>query len=70
VFVALALGKEVYSYHAMKDLDALVPEQNRCAARNIAAVCREVLQARSGARFTHRDPSAEPVSHGIWEAAR
>ena len=70
VFVALALGKEVYSYHSIQDLEALVPEQNRCAARNIAAVCREVLHARSGAPFTHRDTSKEPVSHGVWEAAR
>jgi hypothetical protein len=44
VFVGLALGKEVHSYHSTEVLTRLMPEQNRSAARRIAAVCREVLE--------------------------
>jgi hypothetical protein len=44
VFVGLALGKEVHSYHSTEVLRRLMPEQNRSAARRIAAVCREVLE--------------------------
>jgi hypothetical protein len=43
VFVGLALGKEVHSYHPIHELERLCPLQNRSAARNIAAVVREVL---------------------------
>ena len=42
-FVGLALGKEVHSYYGHDELLRLLPVQNGCAARNIAAVCREVL---------------------------
>jgi hypothetical protein len=42
-FVGLALGKEVHSYYQAADLRRLLPVQNGCAARNIAAVCREVM---------------------------
>ncbi len=45
-FVGLALGKEVHSYHAIEELRRLVPVQNRCAAQNIARVCREVMRER------------------------
>jgi hypothetical protein len=42
-FVGLALGKEVHSYFDVDQLQELLPLQNRCAARNIAAVCRSLL---------------------------
>jgi len=42
-FVGLALGKEVHSYYDQTELQRLLPVQNRSAARNIAAVCREVV---------------------------
>jgi hypothetical protein len=45
VFVGIALGKEVYSYNDLAEVRRLLPEQNGSAARNIAAVCREVLAA-------------------------
>jgi hypothetical protein len=50
VFVGLALGKEVHSYFDVAELKRLMPIQNHCAARNIALVCREVLQAGAAAR--------------------
>jgi hypothetical protein len=43
VFVGLALGKECHSYFDLGELRRLLPLQNGCAARNIAAVCRDVL---------------------------
>jgi len=46
VFVGLALGKEVHSYHPVEELMRLMPVQNRSAARNIANVCRELLASR------------------------
>lgn len=46
VFVGLALGKEVHSYHPLEMLRRLMPEQNRSAARNIARECRQLLAAR------------------------
>jgi hypothetical protein len=49
VFVGLALGKECHSYWDLEELRRLMPIQNGCAARNVAAVCREVL-AESPAR--------------------
>ncbi len=71
VFVALALGKEVYSYHDMTALKALVPEQNKCAAENIAGVCRQLLAETSGARAgkTTHDPKMA-ASHQELELAR
>jgi len=42
-YVGIALGKEVHSYHPIAELERLCPLQNRAAARNIAAVVREVL---------------------------
>jgi hypothetical protein len=44
VFVALALGKEVYCDLDVQRLKKLVPLQNAAAARNIATVCRQLLQ--------------------------
>jgi hypothetical protein len=46
VFVGLALDKEVHSYHPIEMLRRLMPLQNGCAARNIAAECRRLLAAR------------------------
>ena len=43
IYVGLALGKEVYSVLDMEDLKQLTPVQNRCAARHIADVCRELI---------------------------
>jgi len=42
-FVGLALDKEVHSYFSREELAKLLPLQNRSAAKNIAAVCRELL---------------------------
>jgi hypothetical protein len=44
VFVGLALGKEVHSYWDLASLRRLMPVQNASAARNIAAVCRQLLE--------------------------
>lgn len=46
VFVGLALGKQVHSFHPIELLRRLMPLQNRCAAQNIAAECRKLLAAR------------------------
>jgi hypothetical protein len=45
VFVGVALGKEVHSYNDLAEVRRLLPAQNRSAASNIAAVCRELLAA-------------------------
>jgi hypothetical protein len=50
VFVGLALGKEVHSFHPLETLQRLMPAQNQRAARNIAAQCRMLLAARPGLR--------------------
>lgn len=47
VFVGLALGKEVHSFHPLELLRRLMPLQNGCAAKNIALECRSLLAARS-----------------------
>ena len=56
VFVGLALGKEVHSYFDLAELRRLMPIQNHAAARNIASVCREMLEAEAeaGAREATR----------------
>jgi hypothetical protein len=46
VFVGLALGKKVHSYHPREMLERLLPVQNRSAARNIARECRRLLARR------------------------
>jgi hypothetical protein len=43
VYVGLALGKEVYSEFDVNELRQLTPLQNASAAKNIAAVCRELI---------------------------
>jgi len=45
VFVGVALGKEVRSYHDLDEVRRLLPEQHGVAARKIADVCRELLEA-------------------------
>ena len=57
-FVGLALGKEVHSAFPVEELRQLLPLQNRCAARNIAGVCRELLgdQSRTSAMWERPRP--------------
>jgi hypothetical protein len=56
VFVALALGKECYSYHDMRMIERLAPIQNGgTSAENIAAVCRRMIEAP--ARITPHRPA-------------
>jgi hypothetical protein len=43
IYVALALGKEVYCDLDVEELKRLLPVQNTSAAKNIARVCREVI---------------------------
>lgn len=50
VFVGLALGKQVHSFHPLETLQRLMPVQNGCAARNIAAQCRSLLATRPALR--------------------
>ncbi len=45
VYVGLALAKEVYSDYDVEELRTLTPLQNASAAKNIAAVCRELLDS-------------------------
>jgi hypothetical protein len=47
VYVGIALGKEVYSYFDVKTLRRLLPLQNASAAKNIARVCRKLLEVES-----------------------
>ncbi len=49
VFVGVALDKEVHSYNDLAEIRRLLPLQNRGAARNIAAVCSELLAATQAA---------------------
>ena len=44
VYVGLALGKEVYSEFDVDQLRELTPLQNGSAAKNIAEVCRALLE--------------------------
>ena len=60
-FVGLALGKEVHSYFPLSELRRLLPVQNRSAARNIASVCREILQ-RAESRPAPPAESAPPLA--------
>ncbi|HUK91678.1 MAG TPA: glycosyltransferase [Blastocatellia bacterium] len=46
VYVGLALGKEVHSYFDIQELRRLLPVQNARAAKNIAGVCRELIEDR------------------------
>jgi hypothetical protein len=62
VFVGIALGKEVHSYNDLAELRRLLPLQNGSAARNIAAVCRELLLAAA-------QPAAGPAGRSTAAAA-
>jgi hypothetical protein len=69
VFVGLALGKEVHSHYPLEVLRPLVPEQHGRAARNIAAVARDLLslghrQGRGDRRGAERAPGLVPLSQG------
>ena len=44
VYVAMALDKEVHSYFDIEELRRLLPIQNGRAAKNIADVCRSMLE--------------------------
>ena len=47
VYVGIALGKEVHSYFDIEMLYRLLPLQHASAAKNIARVCRQFLEAES-----------------------
>ncbi len=53
VFVGLALGKQVHSFHSLELLKRLMPVQNGCAAALIARECRQLLEV-GAARREHR----------------
>lgn len=53
VYVGLALGKEVYSEFDVDELRAMTPLQNASAAKNIASVCRRMVE--------HPDEKTPPV---------
>jgi len=55
VFVGLALGKQVHSYHPLDMLERLMPVQNRSAARNIAHECRQLLASAASLDQQRRD---------------
>ena len=59
VFVGIALGKEVYSYFDVQMLRRLLPLQHASAARNIASICRQLLEEES---IETTDPSMEMAS--------
>lgn len=65
VFVALALGKEVYSNFPREEIVRLCPLQNDgTSAEHIAAVCRD-LAAQRGIPAQHAAPSAASMhAHG------
>ena len=46
VYVGIALGKEAYSEFDLQELRRLAPIQNASAAKNIANVCRELLEGQ------------------------
>ncbi|HEY6332742.1 MAG TPA: hypothetical protein VI756_25690, partial [Blastocatellia bacterium] len=49
VYVGLALGKEVHSYFDVEKLRSMVPDQHGAAARNIADVCRGLIEGQPAA---------------------
>jgi len=59
VFVGLALGKQVHSHYPLEVLQPLVPDQHGRAARNIAAVARELLSL--GPRQARSERSGTPI---------
>lgn len=63
VFVGLALGKECYSHHDMKLVERLMPIQNGgSSARNIADVCRQIIESPAPAVSRERP-------HSPWRLA-
>ena len=63
-YVGLALGKPTYSYRDLEAHRAMLPEQNGRGARNIAAVCRDVM-VRRGVRAVRGVPTqADPTLQG------
>jgi hypothetical protein len=64
VFVGLALGKEVHSYHPLEVLRRLMPLQNGCAAKNIASVIRELLSDGAAHRTTPATAMAASLMRG------
>jgi hypothetical protein len=63
-YVGLALGKPTYSYRDLEAHRAMLPDQNGRAAKNIAAVCREVM-VRPGVRNARGVPAhADPTLQG------
>jgi hypothetical protein len=66
-FVGLALGKEVHSYFDVEELRRLLPLQGGVAARNIAEVCRGLLEGEPAARPA-RPGRALPAAaaEGAW----
>lgn len=58
VYVGMALGKEVYSDFDIDELKMMTPVQNNSAARNIALVCRELLESESVETVTE-------IEHGV-----
>jgi hypothetical protein len=69
VFVGVALGKEVYSYNDLAEVRRLLPLQNRSAARNIAAVCRELLAAADAVPAAEDASAARAAAGRGWLAA-
>jgi hypothetical protein len=64
VFVGLALGKEVHSHYPLEVLRPLLPEQHGRAARNIAAVARELLSLAAPNERAGRAGALAPVCQG------
>jgi hypothetical protein len=62
-YVGLALGKEVYSSFDVEELRRMTPVQNRSAARNIAGVCRELLE---GPRKSVSSVDRREAARGRW----
>ncbi|MFO0548323.1 MAG: hypothetical protein U0271_08055 [Polyangiaceae bacterium] len=60
-YVGMALGKEVFSHFDLAELRALLPLQHGQAAKNIAAVAREMLGSDSAVR-------SERVANGTLRA--
>ncbi len=65
-FVGIALDKEVHSAaFTLDELRRLMPLQNKCAARNIASVCRDLLN--DGAK--HALPASKRAEPAWWADA-
>jgi hypothetical protein len=69
VYIGLALGKEVYSEFDINELRRLLPLQNGSAAKNIAAVCRELLKARFAPDELQREVEQERFAKDLTSKA-